>query len=410
MDQNKNIVIYFFGKLVPALAQLLIIVFGVRILGTESYGKYNLMYNTAMIIASLMVGWIQQGTLRYFHSLKENVEVIRGNFLMLSSLAACLSFFLTLVAGKLYFHLPFLPLLAFSFFTALYSVLLVELTLLQTQFKAILYSVIESGFYIISVGLVIIYMHFFDQKDYTVFFYAMFISLVIILGTRFLIVLFNRNIEFKKISSNFFIQIFRYGFPLTIWILISNTFNVLDRYVIEHFYGYNQVGIYGSVYDLIYKVSGFLTLPLLLAFHPAVAKHWNEHKITEVKQLMRSVIIKEIVMGLFIFSGIFLFRDLIFNDFLKLDVKNFYILFVPLAISSLLWQICIIIQKPLEFNLRQIKMIIGIVLAISSNFIINIILVPLYGIYACGFVTLLSTVIYFIFVYYYAQKEFNSVT
>jgi len=78
MNPNKSAFIYFLGKGIPALAQLLIIVFGIRILGAEKYGEYNLLFGSAMILSSLFIGWIQQGILKFFFSLHLNNNIKRG--------------------------------------------------------------------------------------------------------------------------------------------------------------------------------------------------------------------------------------------------------------------------------------------------------------------------------------------
>jgi O-antigen/teichoic acid export membrane protein len=404
MKQNKNILIYFIGKLIPAFTQLLIIIFGIRVLGVESYGKYNLMFNTSMIIGSLLVGWIQQGALRYFYAYKINEKITHLKFLKLAGYSSLIAFFLSFLWGFFYFNLTVSSLFSYALFTSFFCIFLVELTMLQAQFKASDYAITESMFYCLGSLFAIFFIVYLNQKNEIVFFNAMLFSLLIIM-----IIKLKGSSNFYGIKipkdSGFFITIFKYGLPLTIWILISNTFNIIDRFIIEYFIGYKAVGQYSSVYDIIYKVSGFMTLPLLLAFHPEVAKKWNEKNWLSVKQLMVDVIRKEMIVGMIIFTILYFFKTIFFRDALHLDISSISLLFIPLALSSILWQICIILQKPLEFNSRQMTMIGGIIIAIIINIILNILLVPLFGIYICGFVTLFCTLIYLFYVFYFVRKE-----
>lgn len=405
MSQNKNAFIYFLGKLVPALAQLLIIVFGVRILGTEAYGKYNLLYGSAMIISSLFIAWIQQGILKFFFSLEEENKHKRGLFLKITLVPVLFSIVATIIIGQTYFQLDGVSQFYFSLFTALFCCLSVVLTLMQTGFKPFLYALSESAFYLLSIGFAAYYIVYEEEKNFIVFFKAMGIALLLLLMLMGAIVLKRNKVGFSSTTNVFFKKVFHYGFPLTIWLFVSNAFNIADRFVIEHYKGYEAVGEYSSVYDLIYKVSGFITLPLLLAFHPEISKKWSEKNEDEVKRLTNTTLIKEIGISILIFICFFLIKRLIFETVFKIQIENINTLFITLAASSILWQASLIIQKPLELNYRQKLMIVGISITIVLNFFLNLLLVPHYGIIAAGFTTLASTLFYFIFVYINSNKE-----
>src|SRR5690606_23088678 len=238
MNQNRNIIIYFIGKLFPAITQLLIIVLGIRLIGASEYGKFNLVYNTALIIASLSVGWIQQGILRYFHSFKKSIELVRGDFLQIGLYSSLLASVIALLSGIYYFQLQTLPLLTYIAFAMLFGLFLIELTLLQVQFKATQYSFIESSYNVFSIILGVLFILYTAGRDFTTFFLPIFLSLLLVVFLLAAWIFKNRQVSFIPLNKSFIIQIFSYGVPLTLWLLISNVFNIADRYVIKYYLDY----------------------------------------------------------------------------------------------------------------------------------------------------------------------------
>jgi O-antigen/teichoic acid export membrane protein len=409
MNLSRNVLVYFIGKLVPALSQLIILVFGVKLLGTAEFGKYNLLFSTSMIISSLMVGWIQQSALRFFFELTGSGVKKATNFYSLAFSASITAFLITLVFCLLYFHIGFYELLIVSGFTALFSVFLVSLTLKQANNNPVAFAAAESFFYTVTIIIFLSGAFFYSMRDSILLFEGMLASLVIwfiirILMTKNISELFS-GVFYQKPGKSFFRKMFVYGAPITVWLLISNFYNVFDRYIINYYWGFDAVGIYGSVYDLIFKISGFMTLPVLLSYHPAISRAWSGEDYSMGKELIVQAVLLELLIMLVMFSGLYFFSDYIFETLFSKSIPDLGSLFIPIALSALLWQISMVIQKPLEFNFRQKLMISGILFTFISNGLLNIFTVPVFGYVAAGYNTLICTSIYFLFVLYYAGAE-----
>ena len=84
---KKDVLIYFAGKIAPALVNLAIIILAVRFLGKAEYGKYSLVFYATMLLSTLSFGWIQQSILRFLSAYPgEQVLIInRVYFLTLMS-------------------------------------------------------------------------------------------------------------------------------------------------------------------------------------------------------------------------------------------------------------------------------------------------------------------------------------
>ena len=88
---KKDVLIYFAGKIIPALANLAIIILAVRFLGKAEYGKYSLVFYATMLLSTLTFGWIQQSILRFLSAYPgEQVLVINRFFFLtvISTLSA----------------------------------------------------------------------------------------------------------------------------------------------------------------------------------------------------------------------------------------------------------------------------------------------------------------------------------
>jgi O-antigen/teichoic acid export membrane protein len=208
-------------------------------------------------------------------------------------------------------------------------------------------------------------------------------------------------------SRKFFRQMLDYGIPITIWALISNFYNVSDRFIIKYFNGFEAVGIYGSVYDLVYKVCGFMTLPVLLAYHPALSASWGNQEYNNSRGMIYRAVFKVTAITVFVFIIIYLFRDFIFGMLFRTNIPVLDELFVPIALSSILWQVTLIIQKPLEFNMKRTIMIRGIVITVFINALLNFISIPVFGYEAAAYNTFISTLFYFLYVIYFSRNELN---
>ncbi len=413
MDKRKNVITYFFGKIIPALCQLAILTFGVRLLGKAEFGKYILLFNAAMIISSLAAGWIQQSILRFFFSYRENRHAAIRKFYQLALLAALFSLVTGLITGTIYFQLNWISNLVFSGVTALMTLLFVELTIRQVQFKSLGYATMESSYYLFSLLIAFALIYFFSMNNSFAFFYGMFITLTVLLAGKLLFQLFftaSKSANTQEIvKKDFLIRMFGFGFPLTLWLLISGLFNYSDRYIIQHYTTLDQVGAYSAIYDFVYKVSAFLCMPVLLSYHPAISQSWEEKKFSECRRLIKKLIGFELFILVLLIVGYLLFSDWIFNVFILLREKNLLVTVIPLAVSSILWQSVLFIQKPLEMLFMQKKMLWCISLTLLLNILCNIWFIPIFGYPAAAYSTLMCTLVYCFAAYYFSANEFNKI-
>jgi O-antigen/teichoic acid export membrane protein len=395
MKQERNMLIYFLGKLVPAAAMLFIMIAGVRFLGKSEFGRYNLLFNCINIAIAFFVGWIQQSMLRFSPGGGEEQDSSRRQFTaytFFSSLAASAAI---LFLSLFYFSESVTSSVLIASFVFTFGLLTVRLTTLQSQFRPGAYAATESAFYLTTILLLASIIYFSFPRKMVWFYFAWLVAgmgwmAVEAWSSRKLITGALR----QKLDKAFFKKSFQYGFLITAWLLVSNLFNVVDRFIIRHFYDFEKVGVYSVVYDFIYRLTSFATLPVLLTLHPLIMKTWNENREGDAMSLVRKAVFLLSLLLVAELTGYYIFGGWIFERFFQIDSAGLMTLVIPLVISSVLWQAALFLHKPLELLFRQRQMIAGIVLSLLSNIVLNFIFVPLYGFYAAAYTTLASTLVY----------------
>lgn len=391
--------IYFLGKLVPAACSLFIMIAGVRFLGKAEFGRYNLLFNCINIAVTFFIGWIQQSMLRFHPGSGEENLTQRNQFMMYALTSSALASLVIFFLSVFYFEEYLVHSLVIAAFTFAFSLLSVNLTFLQSQFRSLQYALTESTFYFIAI-LALFAVICFSFPPEMIYFYGAWLTA----GLAWMIVDGIRHSRaFQQMmrsgmDASFLKKSFQYGFLITAWLFVSNLFNVTDRFIIRYYFEYEQVGIYSVVYDFIYRLTSFATLPVLLTLHPLIMKTWNEDRRKESMALVRKAVLLLSLLMLAELIGYLIFGRLIFSAFFNIEDPGLMKLIIPLVLSSVLWQAALFLHKPLELLFRQRQMIIGIVISLGSNVVLNFIFIPLYGYSAAAYTTLASTLVYIIFV------------
>jgi O-antigen/teichoic acid export membrane protein len=160
-------------------------------------------------------------------------------------------------------------------------------------------------------------------------------------------------------------------------------------------------GLYAGYSEIIIKVFSIILFPITLAIHPRVTKLWNEGERKKSIQLVKK--------GIGIQSGIFLLAFVIFilfeKQFFNLSLilipelsSEFLSLGIPIFISGFLWQISLLVHKPLELTEKPLKMVWAIIAALVVAVVGNIIFLPRIGVIATAYSSIASASVYIIII------------
>ena len=379
---KKNVLIYFFGKTIPALVTLAIIVLGVRFLGEEQYGRYSLIFSGTVLITSFSVTWIQQSMVRFLTGYKENLSEPISRFFFLTLCSALMGILILLSVCIFYFKLNLAETACVVFYTLLSMFFLFRLTLYQTLMKPLKYAIYEGiyNFFLILFFLGFIYILVY--RSFLILFISMGLGLLLaeILHRLFLIEK-EHQFDLRKIhwDRGFTKKAMDYGFVLTIWIFIYTVTSIADRYFIKEFQDYSAVGAYSAIKDLATKISSFAILPFFLAFNAKINDAWNSGNEQKALSLRRQVLKIELVVCIIVIAGFILFRNLLFTRILHLKGDGFVLSSLFLIAGAFLWQGALFLHKPLELLMKQRSMVYAILCSLAINAIANLIFIPIYG-------------------------------
>jgi len=203
--------------------------------------------------------------------------------------------------------------------------------------------------------------------------------------------------QYKKKSNSLFFELFKFGWPLSIWLTISLALQFFDRFFINYFYDYNLTGVFAGFYDLVVRIYSILIFPITMAVHPRMMSLWNKSCYSDAISILKI----SMLIQFLIFSCVYIIINLFFNEityillwmFADLNPEYFHLL-LPMLVGGFIWQFALLIHKPIELNKKTHLMLISISIALIVNLIGNIIFLPKYGLIATAYTFILSGILY----------------
>jgi O-antigen/teichoic acid export membrane protein len=409
---NKDILSYLPVKFLPAISGLFTIYLLTRTLSTSLYSDYVFIMATILLFGQLITGWISSSVIFFYSDYENNntLNVFKINVIGLQLLlfaVGSFGFALASYFGLNDFLLVFLGLfllLSQTFLNLLYSFLqaerriLVQMksTALQSlvQLIGILYCFLyqnENLYIIISVLL----LSYFIASNYVMYFdnsYSLIFS-------RKNIKLFDFSIS-KKILS--------YGLPVCVWFFASQFYVIGDRILFQYFNIKNLVGNYASFRDLSVGLSGFITMPLLMASHPIIMQM---SKNSESKKQIETILSQNIKLLITLFTSVFIGIFLIGRSVLTFIVGEKYLLdnnlMFLVMLSILFGTIAMYLHKGLETTGKTILMAKIALTVAALSFIFNFLLLPIYGVKVACVIALVSQLVYCVLVYKFSKGVFK---
>lgn len=396
---KKDVLIYFSGKIIPALVNLAIIVLGVRFLGEAEYGRYSLVFYATMLVSTLSFGWIQQSIVRFLSSFRDDTRLALNRYFQLMLASSLAGTLIMGVVSWFYFHLDLTGTGIVLFYTFMYNVLMFHLTVNQAQMKPLNYAILEGSFYILLLAVLLVLMYVAGIRQYVILFIAMSAGLIFTELIRIFILPGGKyGLDMGKIhwDSRFTRTMLDYGLIITIWLFLSYLMHIADRYIIKEYDSYEAVGAYSAIKDLIFKISAFATIPVLLAYNPRIMESWNNSDRRKALLLTREALLLELGIFVIVVVAFLIGRDFLYQRLLHLHREKLFLPSLMLIFSAFLWQAALFLHKPLELLFRQRQMIVAILAAIAINIAGNLLFVPEYGFRAAAVVSLVSSLLYVI--------------
>jgi len=392
---------YSLTKVLPGIVGLISVILIIKIIGTEEYGKYSILYSFVLTLTAFCGGWLNQALLRYYPGNSEN-KIIENQAifgLLISVVFGILILIgIYIVKGDSFFQNTNILLVIFFFIAVLLYQF--QISIYRSQIRPNMVVIITSIQSILSLIMPLFFIYYFNSE-----------VTYIIIGLT--IAYFGSSIKniFFKISSlkyiftyqtksNFILhELFKFGWPLSIWLTLSLALQFFDRFFINYYFDNNLTGVFAGFYDLVVRIFSITIFPITMAVHPRMMSLWNKSNYSDAISILKIAMLIQFL----IFSCVCAIVNLFFEQisyvllwiFSDLNSEYFHLL-IPLLIGGFIWQFALLIHKPIEINKDTYLMLISIVIALIINLFGNIVFLPKYGLIATAYTFILSGIVYVI--------------
>ncbi len=347
---------YFGSKVVPGFMGLLSVPVFIRMIGLDEYGRFAVIVSLLMAVAGASSGWLAQGVLR-FHPLLTDPRsrqlafdraVTRGTIVSVLVTSVVLA---AVLAGLHYSLRTSLISVAFCFALLIYTVTLSKFQA-QLQPRSVLRrEVVRSiGGFVFPIVLIAITRR--KQFELLLLGQALAYTIAFLPSLRQQ-ARGNNNTADAALPSDsstgaVIRQLWRFGWAVALWLLLSQMLPVIDRWVILRFTSYTSAGIYASLYEIVIRSFSFLVFPLTQAAHPRIMRSWNEGQFAASYRTIRHSILSQFVIFIAVLSGVSVFAQRISKAILGFDDPVAARMLPVLLVGGFLWQLALLLHKPLE--------------------------------------------------------------
>ena len=382
----------YLAKFIYAFGGLFIIIFIPKWAGVEIYGGFSLILAYISIFGVFfgapVEGAIKKEITESKFNIKSKKYFIEG-FKLKIIFSICffsILFFILFLLGESFLRTYFLEFLILAFVMNLWG-------LVVNTFEAVHRLFFETAMYVIEYStkvILIIYFYFISQLTLKTILYS-FISGYFLAFLSGLIVLF---IKFEGLRIKELLSIFSLDKEITKKILhrtffLSLTgisFVILTRFdtiMIDYFLTKEAVGFYNISSSIAFNLT-ILSVPIILGIIPLFANTKN------IKKLFYKYTKKLIWINLLIFVSLFFVSDFLINLLYGPGFEASISVMKILAIYPLLASLQGFSQQILILKDKTKQIFIFGVIAVITNVVLNIILIPLFGISGAATSTILS--------------------
>ncbi len=404
----KHSAVYSFGNIALKGMGLITLPVITHYLTTSEFGIYGILEITIIILAEILTLG-QANSILFFNTTKDYQDkkesvffTIVASVLGINIIFTVIAFVIKILAPALListsnFTIYFAFIIAISALRALTSVLIIKL---RADEKSSLFTAVILIKVVSFIGL-IFYTVVYLKLSVAGIMYSFLFNEIFILAILLPSMLTKMKFHFEK---EIVMKALKYGFPLVFSAIGINILNLSDRYLIRYFLDFKAVG----VYDFGYKIAGtlqmFLIIPFNLAIMPLAFKEYKKPGDKRYYSKLMTYLCFVIIWGglaLSLFSG-FIIKVLGDNKFGGAGI------YVPIIITAYIFSAMRNVAS-IGMLLSQKTYYIGIITVVAGllNIGLNIILIPIYGVIAAAYTTLIAFIIFYVVTKILSDRFYN---
>jgi O-antigen/teichoic acid export membrane protein len=403
---------YFGSKIVPGLMGLISVPVFIRLIGLDQFGRFALAVPILLAVGSASSGWLAQGVLR-FHPVASDPRgceisfsraVVAGTLGTVLVTSALLAFILAGMRSPLFASLVSA---AFCLSFVLYAITLAKFQArLQPSVVLRREAICAIGSLLVPVALVLITGR--RQFELILLGQALAYSMAFLPSSEWL---GRRNetstnraggaaselLSAHPSTADTIRQLWQFGWAVGLWLLLSQGLPVIDRWTIQKFAGYSSAGVYASLYEVAIRSFSFLAFPLTQAAHPRIMRAWNEGQFGASYRIIRYSVQSQSIIFMAAFGVVLFASHRITRFVLGFDDPVAARMLPILFVGGFLWQLALLLHKPLEIEQRTGAMLAAMTAVVLLNLFACFQFIPRFGSQSASYILGLSACCYIAF-------------
>jgi O-antigen/teichoic acid export membrane protein len=407
-DVLKHSAIYSIGNIALKGMGIITLPIYAIYLTTAEFGILAVLEPSITILTEVLTLG-QSSSVIYFNNSKEYRDRNKSVFFTIIALVsvvnilfACASFGIRNIFDNL-----FIPTSAFTIYfpfiiliSTLRSLTTVFMNKLRADERSIPFTLITLVRIVFFIGL-IFYTVVYLNLSVTGIMYAYLLVEIIVLTILVPMMLKNMQFNFNSEISK---HAFKYGVPLIFTAIGIQLLNLSDRFLIRYYINYSSVGLYDFGYRIAGVLQMFLIMPFSQAILPLVYKEYKTPNDKRYFSKLMTYMCFVIIWGglaLSMFSGIIV-KIMGSNKFNGAEI------FVPIIILAYIFSAMRVIAQT-GMLLTEKTSYIGIITIAAGiiNIVLNIILIPIFGVIAAAYTTLIAFMIFYFVTKILADKFYE---
>lgn len=360
---------YGVAQAVPGVTMLASVPIWIRMVGGEQYGEYAVIWAVGIASAAFSTGWLRQSLLR-----ETGLPAGTLSALPRWSVAACVAVPGAVVAVASPWVLGRDPLdlaIACCFGTSV-AVALIVTTVLQQRERPTMVALAESGRAVATLALSLALVAAVSPTSQSLLAAAAIANFAVVVLAR------ARGAAGSdgRLPTEVLAAWWAYGWPLSVWLGLAPAMLYSDRVLLGPFVADATLGAYAASSDLVVRGVAVVATPVAMVLHPALMRAANMgQSAAAVAASRRWAVRLAAVLGIGIVLVAVAGRWL--NDLLLEGGSVSTSTLLGLSVGASLWQLGLLLHKPLEIARRTGVMLGVLSLALSVGLLLVAVLARL---------------------------------
>lgn len=358
----RSLAWYGVAQAVPGITMLASVPIWIRLVGGEQYGEYAVVWAVGIASAAFSTGWLRQSLLR-----ETGLPAGTLSALPRWSLAACVLVPGAVVGVAALWVLDRDPLalaIAYCFGVSI-AVSLIVSTVLQQRERAPMVALAESGRAVATLALSLVLVEVASPTSESLLAAAAIANVgVVVLVRRPGTAAWDGRPSNEVLGGWW-----AYGWPLSVWLGLAPAMLYSDRILLGQFVDDATLGAYAASSDLVVRGVAVVATPVAMVLHPALMRAANRGEPEAAVAVSKTWAVR-LAMVLAIGVVLVAVAGRWLND-LVLDSGTISTsTLVGLSVGASLWQLGLLLHKPLEIERRTGVMLVVLSCSLAAGLLL----------------------------------------